>query len=71
MLEYLEKEASNKAIIGPFKLNPFKECLKISPVNSLPKTDTDERRFILYLSFPKGLAVNDFISKDEYLAEKI
>ena len=71
MLEYLEKEASNKAIIGPFKSNPFKEGLKISPVNSLPKKDTDERRVILDLSFPKGLAVNDFISKDEYLGEKI
>ena len=45
--------------------------MKISPVNSVPKKDTDERRVILDLSFPKGLAVNDFISKDEYLGEKI
>ena len=71
MFEYLEKEAINKSILGPFKLNPFKEGLKISPVNSLPKRDTDERRVILDLSFPKGLSVNDFISKDEYLGENI
>ena len=71
MVEYLEKEASNKAILGPFNSNPFKEGLKISPVNSVPKKDTDERRVILDLSFPRGLAVNDFISKDKYLGKQL
>ena len=37
MLEYLEKEAENKSILGPFKCNPFKTPIKISPVNSVPK----------------------------------
>ena len=46
MLEYLEKEAENKSILGPFKCNPFKTPIKISPVNSAPKKDTEERRVI-------------------------
>lgn len=58
-------------MLGPFKKNPFNTAIHISPLNSLPKKDTAERRVILDLSFPKGFAINDFISKEEYLEEKI
>ena len=34
--KYLEKEALNTAIIGPFKNNPFSSGIKISPLNSVP-----------------------------------
>lgn len=71
MIAYLEKESVNKAVLGPFKDNPFENGIKISPLNSLPKKDTLERRIILDLSFPKGYAVNDYVSKDYYLGEKI
>lgn len=71
MNEYLYKESKHKSIAGPFKENPFKEGIKISPLNSVPKKDTLERRVILDLSFPKGSAVNEFINKDYYLDEKI
>ena len=71
MQKYLQKEIVNKAIIGPFKDCPFKTGIKISPLNSIPKKDTEERRVILDLSFPKGCAVNDFISTEEYLGDKI
>ena len=71
MIDYLQKESENDAIIGPFKENPFTEGIKVSPLNSLPKKDTCERRVILDLSFPVGSAVNTFISKDEYLGEPI
>ena len=37
----------------------------------VPKKETDERRVILDLSFPKGNSINDFISKEEYLGEKM
>ena len=47
MLAYLEKESKNAAIVGPFKTNPFTSGIKISPLNSLPKKDTTERRIIL------------------------
>lgn len=69
--KYLQKEAINKAILGPFKNNPFSSGIKISPLNSVPKKETTERRVILDLSFPKGSAVNDFISKKEYLGQKM
>lgn len=71
MNTYLRKESFNKAIIGPFKDNPFQSGIKISPLNTVPKKDTTERRVILDLSFPKGASLNDFISKDEYLGENI
>ena len=71
MLKYLDKESTNRAIIGPFKENPFKSGIKIRPLNSIPKTDTTERRVILDLSFPKRGSLNDYISKEEYLGEII
>ena len=69
--KYLEKEALNKAIIGPFKNNPFSSGIKISPLNSVPKKESSDRRVILDLSFPKGNSVNDYINKKEYLDEKV
>ena len=71
MNDYLYKESKHKSTAGPFKENPFKEGIKISPLNSVPKKDTLERRVILNLSFPKGFAVNEFINKDYYLDEKV
>jgi hypothetical protein len=38
--------------------------MAISPLNSVPKTHFIERRVIVDLSFPEGLAVNDGISKN-------
>ena len=45
--------------------------MAISPLNSVPKKDSIECRVIVDLSFPEGLAVNDGISKDLYLGEKV
>jgi len=67
---YLEAESKNDAILGPFKSNPFSTQLKVSPLNSVPKKDTSERRVILDLSMPKGQAVNDFVDKNVYLGEE-
>ena len=67
MLEYLNKESKNATIIGPFKESPFTSGIKISPLNSLPKKDTTKRQVFLDLSFPLNAAVNNFVSKDEYL----
>jgi hypothetical protein len=71
ILNYLKKEASYGAIIGPFKNNPFVSELKISPLNTVTKRDSPERRVILDLSFPSGKSVNDHISKEFYLGEKV
>lgn len=71
MEEYLEKESKHKAVAGPFKKCPFKSGIKVSPLNSLPKKDTTERRVILDLNYPKVFAVNDFVDKEIYLEEKM
>lgn len=71
VLQYLYKEASYGAIIGPFDQNPFCCDVKISPLNTVSKKDSDERRIILDLSFPPGASVNDFIDKEFYLGEYI
>ncbi|VDI73556.1 Hypothetical predicted protein [Mytilus galloprovincialis] len=71
ILAYLLKEATYGAIIGPFDKNPFSCHFKISPLNSVYKKDSVERRVILDLSFPPGRSVNDFISKDVYLGERV
>jgi hypothetical protein len=54
---YLRKEKSYHAVVGSFKANPFIEDMAISPLNSVPKKDSLERRVIVDLSFPEGLAV--------------
>ena len=71
ILAYLLKEASYGAIIGPFDKNPFSCNFKISPLNTVSKKDSIERRVILDLSFPPGGSVNECISKDFYLGEKV
>ena len=69
--KYLRKEASYGSIIGPFESNPFDCQFKISPLNSVTKRNSSERRVILDLSFPPRCSVNDNISKDIYLGEKL
>ncbi|MES9880278.1 MAG: reverse transcriptase domain-containing protein [Sedimenticola sp.] len=68
---YFIKEISRKTILGPFNKNPFMQVPVISPLNTVPKKDTTERRIILDLSFPKGNALNDTIMKDFYLGQKV
>jgi len=67
--KYLIKELKKGAVVGPFHENPFDHGIIISPLNTVPKKDSLERRVILDLSAAGGMAVNVFISKDEYLGE--
>ena len=67
--DYLRKEGAAGHIIGPFQNNPFHVPIQCSPLNSVPKKDSIERRFILDLSFPKGASVNDGIPKHSYLGD--
>ena len=57
--KYIKKEVTYGAVLGPFTENPFEDRLYLSPLNSVPKSDSTERRVILDLSFPKGHSVND------------
>ena len=64
----LNKEVEMGGILGPFSKSPF-DSPRFSPLNSVPKRDSDERRLILDLSFPQGVSINDGIQKDFYLGE--
>ncbi len=69
---YIDSEVTGHTSIGPFEESPFVEGrIKVSPLNSVSKKDSSERRIILDCSFPEGNAVNDFISKDSYLGENM
>jgi hypothetical protein len=68
---YLIKEASYQAIVGPSKGNPFNDQIALSPLNSVPRKDSSERRVIVDLSFPEGESVNFGFLKDEYLGNTI
>ena len=64
----LQKEVKLNAAIGPFRESPFDRSY-FSPLNSVPKKESSDRRLILDLSYPPGNSINDGIYKDWYLDE--
>ena len=68
---YLSTELALGSLCGPFAHNPFMATITLSPLNSIPKPHSDERRFILDLSWPAGSSVNDGISKNLFLGEPV
>jgi hypothetical protein len=69
--KYLIKELQKSAIAGPFHVNPFSHGIVLSPLNSVPKRESTDRRIILDLSSEGGSGVNSFVSKDEYLGQEV
>ena len=70
--QYLNKEVEQNRIAGPFDTNPFSVPIMVSPLNSVPKSSSNERRIIVDLSWPQGWgSVNNGISKEFYLEQKI
>ena len=68
--EYIKRECELGATLGPFDSNPLGDCpLAVSPLNSVPKSETSERRITLDLSFPPGRGVNGGIEKNMFLGE--
>ena len=65
MDKYNKEEVGFQAMLGPLNHKPFD--LHISPSTTREKSDSDARRTIMDLSFPKGLSVNDGVLKDTYL----
>ena len=55
--------------MGPLENTEFLKEVFISPLNSRPKKDSEDRRILLDLSFPKGAGVNAGIDKNSYLNE--
>ena len=64
--KYIEEEKSFGAIIGPFQKPPI-DNLHYSPFMTRHKPNSDTRRVILDLSWPRGESVNTGVEKDGYL----
>ena len=62
---YVQEQLSHKAIIGPFEELPG--SFHISPLMTRDKQDSDKKRTIMDLSWPKGHSVNNGVSKEKYL----
>lgn len=71
LLRYLETEIEKGRVSGPHDLPIFEGVNGISPLNSVKKKDSNLRRWILDLSFPKGRGINSGIDKDVYLGEEV
>ena len=65
---YLASECSNSRIAGPFDKLPLPNFV-VSPLNSVPKTDSTERRVLADLSWPIGNSINSGIESSSYLGE--
>ena len=63
---YLCKELSLGAIIGPFDTPPINN-LHCSPLLTREKSNSINRRVIVDMSWPHGGSVNDHVNKSSYL----
>ena len=62
------------AVMSPFRESPFEIETVVLPLNTVPKRDSDERRVIVDLSYPKHCpekSVNGGISRENYLGDPI
>lgn len=55
--KFIHTELEHQAILGPFNFTPFEPWFRVSPIMMKPKRESDDRRIILDLSFPKGEGV--------------
>ena len=67
---YIEKELSKQALLGPFSYPPIIP-LHVSPILTRPKKDSEWRRIVVDLSWPRGKSINDGIASGEYLGDVI
>ena len=61
---YLSKELKLGRIAGPFDTVPLVQGFVVSPLNTIEKRDSEERRVIIDLSWPCSHSVNDGIPSD-------
>ena len=62
---YITEECAFNAMYGPFQEPPI--TLHISPLMTRSKQNSEKRRTIMDLSWPKGMSVNDGVQRDQYL----
>ena len=68
--KFIRKGLSSHSMIGPFNCNPFNCPIGVSPLGTVEKSDSTDRRVILDMSWPKSGSINDLIPKKEFLGEK-
>ena len=61
--KYIQQEVGFQAMLCYFNREPFH--INISPFMTREKSDSNSRRTIMYLSFPKGLLVNDGVLRNK------
>ena len=61
---FAAKEVEKGAMLGPFSSPPFADWSQTSPLITVPKKDSANRRVIIDLSFPIGRSVNSWVAKN-------
>ena len=70
--KYVEEELAHGTVIGPFKDNPLGGQARFSPLDAIPKRDSDEMRIIMNLSYPHDeTSVNSRLDKHLFLGEEV
>ncbi len=69
--EYIDRELSCGALLGPFETSPFSAQACFSPLSTRPKRDSTERRVLHNLSWPLGNSINSGIDKNRFLDQEI
>lgn len=71
--KFVLKEVSLGATLGPFLSPPFNIAwpCAFSPLNTVPKRDSADRRVIMDLSWPIGFGVNSHIDPSSYLGHPV
>ena len=64
---YLNTELQHGAMLGSFSESPFRNWFQTSPLMTLDKRSSDDRRVIVDLSWPTGYSINDGIPPDVYM----
>ena len=65
---YVREEVDRGAVIGPFAKNPLGKGARFSPLDAIPKKDSEELCIIMNLSYPVGgPSVNAAIDKNNYM----
>lgn len=62
--KFLEKELSEKAMLGPLPAHPFPTAAHVNPLMTHPKADPSQRRIIVDLSYPEGQGPNSYVLKN-------
>ena len=65
--QYIAKELQHGAIIGPLQPHTLVKSVRVSPLNTRPKKDSQERRVIVDLSFAGPLSVNGAVEMEHYM----